>query len=200
MIRVPAAVLFAIVLAGCSPKPTQPLGPSVPSGTTIISGDPMKPSPTAAAPRIPASHQEAQDTLTSYLQKTVNALPPGTSLDGSRYGGGDGINYCEDNPADTNAPVHVEDWFDMKLAAGSDFNSIVAQTGDIWKGWGWRVSERDGFTKPNRFGYAPDGYTLQIMARDDPKYAPSLIGSSPCFPGTLRNTSIQRPALIEQHS
>jgi hypothetical protein len=88
----------------------------------------------------------------------------------------------------------------MKLAPGADFNAIVAQTGEIWKGWGWRVIERDAFTKPNRFGYAPDGYTLQIMARNDPKYAPSLVGTSPCFPGNLRNTSIQRPALIEQHS
>src|ERR1700736_2010547 len=49
----------------------------------------------------------------------------------------------------------------------------------IWKQWGWQVIERDGFTKPNRFGYAPDGYVLQIEARPDPKYPPSLVGSSP---------------------
>jgi hypothetical protein len=59
------------------------------------------------APKIPASHQEAQDTLTSYLQKTVDALPVGTSLDGSRYGGGDGANYCDDNPASTESPMNI---------------------------------------------------------------------------------------------
>jgi hypothetical protein len=26
--------------------------------------------------------------------------------------------------------------------------------------WGWYVMERDGFRKPNRFGYARDGYGL----------------------------------------
>ncbi len=159
----------------------------------------MESLPAPLAPKVPTSHREAHDALLSYLQKTVDALPPGTSLDGSRYGGGDGINYCEDNPANADSPVHVEDWFDMKLPPSTDFNAIIAKTGDLWKQWGWQVIERDGFTKPNRFGYAPDGYTLQIEARPDPKYPPSIIGASPCFPGNLRNAAIQRPTLIEQH-
>ncbi|BBX16524.1 hypothetical protein CRI77_21130 [Mycolicibacterium duvalii] len=48
--------------------------------------------------------------------------------------------------------------------AGTDFAALIAQTGGVWQQWGWEVLERDGFNKPNRFGYGPDGYTLQIQA------------------------------------
>jgi hypothetical protein len=34
---------------------------------------------------------------------------------------------------------------------------LIAKIGDILKSWGWQVIERDGLTKPNRFGYAQDG-------------------------------------------
>ena len=159
----------------------------------------MEQIPVPSAPRIPASQQEAQDTVLRYLQRTVDALPRGTSLDGSRYSLVGLTTYCEDDPADANAPVHYSDWRDMKVPPGTDFSALVAQTGEIWKQWGWQVIERDGFDKPNRFGYSPDGYVLQIEARPDPGYAPSLIGSSPCYPGNLRR-DIPRPPVIEQSS
>jgi hypothetical protein len=41
-----------------------------------------------------------------------------------------------------------------------DFSSVAnihRQDRDILKSRGWQVIERDGVTKPNRFGYAPDG-------------------------------------------
>ncbi|MGJ6122333.1 hypothetical protein QN239_07130 [Mycolicibacterium sp. Y3] len=158
----------------------------------------MESIPTASSPKIPASQQEAQDAIVRYLQATIDALPKGTTLDGSRYVVGDGTAYCEDNPSGDNAPVHVEDWRDMSLPPGTDFSAIIKETGDIWKQWGWQVIERDGFTKPNRFGYAPDGYVLQIEARQDPKYPPSLVGSSPCFPGNLRSANVTKSPLIAQ--
>lgn len=158
----------------------------------------MEPLPTPADPKIPTSQREAQETLIGYLQKTIDELPAGISLDGSRYVIGDGTTYCEDNPSGRDSPVHVEDWRDMKVPPGTDFTALIDQTGEIWKRWGWDVLERDGFTKPNRFGYAPDGYVLQIEARPDPSYPPSLIGSSPCFPGDLRNDHITAPTLIRQ--
>lgn len=46
---------------------------------------------------------------------TINALPKGTSIDASRYVIGDGTSYCEDDPADQNAPVMVVDIRDMTL-------------------------------------------------------------------------------------
>jgi hypothetical protein len=59
------------------------------------------------------------------------------------------------------------------IPPGVDPDVIIAKVGDIWKSWGWYVIEREGFYKPNRFGYAPDGYSLQIMA-SQPGYPPSL--------------------------
>jgi hypothetical protein len=158
----------------------------------------MEQLPVPASPKIPTSQQEAQDTVQRYLQMTVDALPKGTSLDGTRYMVGSGTTACQDNPSGPDAPVHFEDWRDMKLPPGTDFTGIITQTGEIWKKWGWQVIERDGFTKPNRFGYAPDGYVLQIEARPDPNQPPSLIGSSPCYPGNLRNDKIPRPPIIQQ--
>ena len=157
----------------------------------------MAQTPVPASPKIPTSQQEAQDTVLRYLQTTVDALPKGTSLDGTRYTVGSATTYCEDNPGGPDAPVHFEDWRDLNLPPGTDFNAIIAQTGEIWKQWGWEVIERDGFAKPNRFAYAPDGYVLQIEARPDPKYPPSLVGSSPCFPGNLRD-DVHKPPVIQQ--
>lgn len=76
--------------------------------------------------------------------------------------------------------------------------TTINQTGEVWKTWGWQVIERDGFSKPNRFGYAPDGYVLQIESRPDPTQAPSLIATSPCFPGNLRSNNAQRIPVISQ--
>jgi hypothetical protein len=78
----------------------------------------MEQTPVPASPKIPTSQQEAQDTVLRYLQQTVDALPKGTTLDGTRYAIGDGTAYCEDNPSGPDTPVHVEDWRDMTLPPG----------------------------------------------------------------------------------
>ncbi|SIJ22988.1 Uncharacterised protein [Mycobacteroides abscessus subsp. abscessus] len=159
----------------------------------------MEPTPKVANPKIPANEKEARDTVLKYLQMSVDALPQGSSLDGARYVVGTGTTYCDDEPKDHSSPIHFEDWRDINLPPGTNFNAIISHLGDVWKQWGWQVLERDGFTKPNRFGYAPDGYTLQIEARPDSKFAPSLIGASPCFPGDLRDDSLPRnPTVISQ--
>ena len=194
------AVILTLAATACTPdRPDQQLWPQTPSGATLIPGGPMEPTPKVTNPKIPASQQEARDTVLKYLQQSVDALPAGSTLDGSRYVVGTGTTYCEDEPTDQNSPVHFEDWRDINLPPATDFNATIAHLGDVWKQWGWQVLERDGFAKPNRFGYAPDGYTLQIEARTDPKFAPSLIGASPCFPGNLRDDSLGRnPGLIVQ--
>lgn len=123
----------------------------------------------------------------------------GKLLDGSRYVVGGDTQYCEDEPSGPNAPVRFSDWRDIKTPPGIDFNALVAQVGDLWKSWGWQVIERNGYDKPNRFGYAPDGYVLQITASYPPTYPPSIIGASPCYPGNLRRNDIQRnPPVITQ--
>lgn len=158
----------------------------------------MESIPTAPSPKIPTSQQEAQDTVLRYLQETLNALPPGSSLNGSRYIAGGSTRYCEDDPSGPDAPVRFSDWRDLQTPAGVDFNSLIAQVGERWKSWGWQVLEHDGYEKPNRFGYAPDGYVLQIAASHPATYPPSIIGSSPCFPGNLRRDIEPNPAVITQ--
>ncbi|MGB3485289.1 MAG: hypothetical protein WBB07_24125 [Mycobacterium sp.] len=161
----------------------------------------MEPTPNVPSPKIPTSQQEAQDTVLRYLQETVNALPPGSSLDGTRYIAGGDTNYCEDNPSGPDAPVRFSDWRDIQTSAQIDFHQLVDDVGRVWESWGWEVIERDGYAKPNRFGYAPDGYVLQIAASYPPEYPPSIIAASPCYPGTLRNEDLPRnPPVIEQSS
>jgi hypothetical protein len=74
---------------------------------------------------------------------------------------------------------------DVLFAA--DPNTLIAKTGGVWKSRGWYLFERDDFRKPNRFSYAPDGYSLQIKGKSQPGYPPSLEGLSPCFPAALPN-------------
>lgn len=161
----------------------------------------MEPTPVAPSPKIPASQQEAQDTVLRYLQQTVNALPPGSSLDGTRYVAGGDTRYCEDDPSGPDAPVRFSDWRDIQTAPQPNFNALIDQVGELWKSWGWEVIERDGYEKPNRFGYAPDGYVLQITAAYPTNYPPSIIGASPCYPGNLRRDDIPRnPPVITQQA
>lgn len=191
-------MLAALLIAACSTPSSNParLGPSVPSGATIIPGGPMESTPVVQNPKIPASQQEAQDTVLRYLQQTVNALPRGSSLDGTRYRIGKMDRHCEDDPSGPDAPVHVEDWRDVNLPPGADFDAIISAVGEIWQQWGWQVIERDGFEKPNRFGYSPDGYVLHLEARNNAKATPFLIGSSPCYSGNLRQNIPRNPPVI----
>lgn len=145
---------------------------------------------------MPASQQEAQDTILAMLQKTVDALPAGTVLDGSRYRVGTMDRYCDNDPVGTASAVHVEDWRDVKLASDLDPDAVIAQTADVWRHWGWHVIERDGFDKPNRFGYSPDGYALHFEARNSTD--PLLIGSSPCYSNGLHTDTPRNPAMITQ--
>lgn len=159
----------------------------------------MEPIPTVPNPKIPASQREAQETVLRYLQRTVDAMPPGSTLDGTRYVPGGETRHCDDDPNGPNAPVRFSDWRDVKVTQEVDFHSLINKIGEVWKGWGWTVIEREGYEKPNRFGYAPDGYVFEIVVSYPPSYPPSVIGASPCFPGNLRDSSLSgNPAEIAQ--
>jgi hypothetical protein len=60
------------------------------------------------------------------------------------------------------------------------------------------VMERDGFEKPNQFGYPPDGYRVQIEAAHPADYPPTLTVTSPCFPANLRQDGIPVPQVVHQ--
>lgn len=144
----------------------------------------------------PESQQQAQDTLLGYLKKTLQALPAGITLDATRYGTAGHDSYCDDNATTPASPQRFHTIGDLALPGNTDWNAVITNTGDIWKSWGWYVYERDGFYKPNRFGYAPDGYSLQIVATSRPGYPPSLEGVSPCFPGDRARDDIPIPLVI----
>jgi hypothetical protein len=146
-------------------------------------------------PVIPKSQQQAQDTVIGYLKKTLQSLPAGTTLDATRYSGGTNTVPCKDVTSGT-PPQEFSTVGDLKPPPGTDLEAIVAKAGDIWKSWGWFVYERDGFYKPNRFGYAPDGYSLSIEATSRPDYPPTLGGVSPCFPPDLPNDRSPFPMIL----
>jgi hypothetical protein len=146
---------------------------------------------------VPQSQQQAQDTLLGYLKRTLQALPPCTVLDASRYGGtGSGNLSCEDNPTSPTPPTEWGTTGDLKFPPGTDLSAMVTKTGDIWRSWGWYVIERDGFRKPNQFGYSADGYRLQIVTAGREGYSPTLEGSTPCFPGDLARNDIPVPVVL----
>jgi len=194
-----AALLMLVLAAGCGRH--SPLGPPTPTGATILGGpDVTSASPPppgwTSRPVVPTSQQQAQDTILGYFKKTLRALPPGTALDATRYSGATNTPPCKDVTTGV-APVSLSTIGELNLPAGVDPVGVVAQLGDTWKSWGWYVIERDGFRKPNRFGYAPDGYILHIMAKDPVTDPPTLIADSPCFAGDLPKDRSPFPVVLQ---
>lgn len=197
MKRLCALALLVVLVAACSHDQT--LGPAVPTGATDIGGSPVTsapPPPPGWNPKdvVPQTQQQAQDTVVSYLKRTLAGLPDAAVLDASRYGSAGHNSWCEDSPADPkNAPTRFHTSGDLKFPPGTDLDAMVRQTGDVWRQWGWYVYERDGFRTPNQFGYAPDGYRMQIVAAGKPGYAPTLSASTPCFPAAVAQDGIPVP-------
>jgi hypothetical protein len=192
------AAWLVVLIAGCGQHSR--LGPTIPTGATILGGPDMtsaSPPPPGwtERPVVPTSQQQAQDTVLGYLKKTLQALLPGTTLDATRYTGGTNTAPCQDVETGT-PPSNFTTIAELKLPPGTSADAVIANAGDTWKSWGWYVVERDGFYKPNRFGYGPDGYRLQIMAAPQPGYPPSLQGISPCFPGNLPNDRSPFPMVL----
>ena len=192
--------ICGLLITGCGND--QKLGPPTPSGATDIGGPPMTslpPPPPGWNPKdvVPQSQQEAQDKVADYLRRTLRALPPGTVFDTGRYSGTGHNNSCDDNfTGPGKPPTNFGTTGDITFPPGSDVHAMIAKTGDIWRSWGWYVYERDGFEKPNQFGYAPDGYRLQIVATYPPDYPPTVSATSPCFPGDIARDDIAFPAVL----
>ena len=148
-------------------------------------------------PVIPDSQQQAQDTVTDYLSKTAASLPQGTVLDATRFRVGSGNRSCDDNPTGPNEPdVMYTDVRQAVLPNGADSPAVIYQAGDAWRSWGWYVFERDDFPKPNQFGYAADGYRLQIESSTPPTAPPTISGISPCFPGDRASDDVPVPIVL----
>ncbi|POX97509.1 hypothetical protein C3469_23940 [Mycobacterium kansasii] len=197
-LRILTALLIAMLVGACSHG--SPLGQPTPTGATVLGGTPMESAPAPPPgwklqPVVPETQQQAQDALIGYLTKTLQNLPPGTTIDATRYSGGANTVPCKDVISGT-PPLELSTVGDLKPPPGADVDAIIAKTGDIWKSWGWYVFERDGFYKPNRFGYSPDGYSLSIEATSRPGYPPTLGGVSPCFPPDVPNDRSPFPMIL----
>lgn len=199
---VPAALLAATVaLAGCTNDgrlgPTTPTGATDIGGPTMTSAPPNPPDPNSHA-AVPESQEQAQDTLLSYVRRTLQGLPPGITFDATRFGGaGSGNVGCDDDATSPDAPIRFDAAGDLKVPPGMEYASLVQTVGDVWRSWGWQVAERDGFRKPNQFGVGPDGYRLRIITSARDGYPPGLEGSSPCFPGNLADNDLPFPPVVE---
>ncbi|WP_421841280.1 hypothetical protein [Mycobacterium sp.] len=144
---------------------------------------------------IPTSQKQAQDTIIGYLQQTINALPPGISFEHSRgYGGSS--SPCQDDPVPD--PTYAfADWRWVVIPPGIDPTTVITHAGNIWRSWGWWAGQREDWSrKPNQFGYAPNGYTLQIEAPGEPGKPLTIIGGTPCFPGDIAQDNIPTPDVI----
>jgi hypothetical protein len=158
----------------------------------------MEPTPTAKSPKIPRSQQEAQDTAVGYLQRTVDGLPPGTTLTVSAATGGHNLS-CDDNyTGPGSGPTEYTAAVDVMGPPGVAPADLIAKAGELWRSWGLTVMQRKGFEEPNQFGYPSDGYTIQIEAAYPANYPPTLTVVSPCFPGDVRRDGIPMPTKIEQ--
>ncbi|WP_156181166.1 hypothetical protein [Mycobacterium nebraskense] len=134
-----AALAVVTFVGGCSHH--SPLGPPTPTGATPLGGPTMesKPPPPPGwklQPAIPATRQQAQDTVIAYLKKSMQALPPGITPDATRYSGGASVAPCQDVTSGT-SPMEFATNGDLTLPPGTGPEGIIAKTGDIWKSWGW---------------------------------------------------------------
>lgn len=137
------------------------------------------------------SQQQVQNTLVTYLRRTLAALPPGTAIDAGRFAGGGHNSPCDDESG-TDPTMRFHTIGELKAPSGTD---AVTAVGDVWRSWGWHVVERDGFRRPNRFGYSPDGYRLQIITAPD-GHPPTVQASSPCFPRLSARDDIPFPVTV----
>lgn len=196
VVLVSMTTLFvAPIAAGCgsssAPEASRQSAPTSASTASAPAASP--PSPTSvAAPKVPGDQQDALAGVDKYLRQTLDALPKGTTLDGTRYVDGPGAVPCDD------AMFRVQDPRDVDAPPGTDVIRLVTTTGDLWRQWGWNVDDADEEGRPSREGNAPDGYVVRITAAQDPKQRASLIGSSPCFPASLRENDIPRTPVLEQ--
>jgi len=156
----------------------------------------MEPTPSAAAPKIPRSQQEARDTVLQYLQRTVDGLPLGTTLDSSHARGGANLSCDDDYTGPGSGPTEYIVATHVIGPPSAKPVDLVAKAGDLWRSWGLQVMQREGFEKPNQFGFPPDGYTVQIEAAYPPDYPPLLTVVSPCFSGDLRQDNIPAPPTV----
>jgi hypothetical protein len=185
-----------VVLAGCGAQhdATPPVQKPASAAAPPAAGAPAPPPP-PSGPKVPATQQDAQDNVTHYLQQTLDALPKGATLDGTRYALDPSTVPC-DGP---NATIRVQDSRDVDLPPDTDPARVVTSASDFFGAQqGWTVDTGDDQGKPSRVAHTPDGYTVRVDTTGDAGQRPTLVGLSPCFPAGLREDDVPRTPVLEQ--
>ena len=136
-----------------------------------------------------------QSTIAAHLRQTLAALPPGAVIDAARFTGAGHYSPCDDVPWGPATPVRFHTIGELKLPGTITVAEAVTAVGEQWRRWGWQVVEREGFATPNRFGYSPDGYRLQIVT-GAAGHPATVQGSSPCFPRPVAGEEVAFPQII----
>lgn len=141
------------------------------------------------------TQQEIQDTVVAQLRATLTALPPGTVIDAGRFAGAGHNSPCDDTGSGPTTPMRFHTVGELRLPGAVAVKDAVTAVGEMWRGWGWAVVEREGFGTPNRFGHSPDGYRLQIVVTAA-GHPPTVQASSPCFPRPVARDDVPFPRII----
>lgn len=137
------------------------------------------------------SRPTVQQEVVGYLEKTVNALPPGTYLDGSAMPVGGRTAGCPD--ADPAKPtVRFEISMTVVTSPPMRSDAIASQAAALWRSWGVPITTTRGAARPGWTAEPRPGYRLQIAA-DQP---PTISVASVCFPDDAVLRDLPFPAVI----
>ncbi len=126
--------------------------------------------------QLSASRPQVQKTVVDYLEKTVNALPIGSYLDGGAMPVGGRTTACAGANAASPA-VRFEVSMAVMTSPQMQANQIASRTLALWRSWGAQVNE-----DPSAAGWSADtaGYRLHIAA-DPGTPQPMVSVASICF-------------------
>lgn len=141
-----------------------------------------------------ASRPHVQKAVVDYLEKTINALPPGSYLDGSAMPvGGSTVSCAGTDPA--SPMVRFEVSMTVVRSAPIQADQITAAIVALWRSWGVHVAEDQNTGWPGWSADTIAGYHLHIDAdhRDRP---PVVSVSSICFPDDVVLRDLPFPSVI----
>lgn len=132
------------------------------------------------------TESKARAQVYEYLQRTLNALPKGTSLsltpdvDREKLSPGSAISCSDDEGGDgKNTPIKVSVWYWVNGVPNGQQAEYVDKMVKTWKSWGW--TEATGAASRSTVYGSPDGYSLIANNAQNGPGGVGLAASTPCF-------------------
>jgi hypothetical protein len=119
----------------------------------------------------------------------------GTAFDTGDYSGtGDNNHFCDDKFSGPGKPsMNLGTAGDIAFPAGTSLCAMIVMTGDTSRSWGWYVYQRDGFEKPDQFGYAPMATTCRLWRPSPSTIRRPLVRHHPALGERSRGTTFRLP-------